>query len=40
LNLSVADVDLPNAVLTVRDTKFFKSRLVPIGRQVRPYASQ
>jgi integrase/recombinase XerD len=34
LNLSVADVDLPNAVLTVRDTKFFKSRLVPIGRQL------
>ncbi len=30
LNLSVADVDLPNAILTVRDTKFFKSRLVPI----------
>ena len=34
LNLSVADVDLPNAVLTVRDTKFFKSRLVPIGRHL------
>jgi site-specific recombinase XerD len=34
LNLSVADVDLPNAVLTVRDTKFFKSRLVPIGRDL------
>jgi integrase len=34
LNLSVADVDLPNAVLTVRDTKFFKSRLVPLGPQL------
>jgi integrase/recombinase XerD len=34
LNLSADDVDLPNAVLTVRDTKFFKSRLVPIGRQL------
>jgi site-specific recombinase XerD len=34
LNLSVADVDLPNAILTIRDTKFFKSRLVPIGRHV------
>jgi integrase/recombinase XerD len=32
LNLTVADVDLPNALLTIRDTKFFKSRLVPIGR--------
>jgi integrase/recombinase XerD len=31
LNLAVADVDLPNAVLTIRDTKFFKSRLVPLG---------
>ncbi|HTU17491.1 MAG TPA: tyrosine-type recombinase/integrase [Gemmataceae bacterium] len=34
LALSVADVDLPNALLTVRDTKFFKSRLVPIGQQL------
>jgi integrase len=31
LNLSVADVDLPNRLLTIRGTKFFKSRLVPIG---------
>lgn len=31
LNLSVDDVDLPNALLTVRNTKFFKSRLVPIS---------
>lgn len=31
VNLSVADVDLKNALLTVRDTKFFKTRLVPIG---------
>ena len=30
LRLSVADVDLPNSLLTIRDTKFFKSRLVPI----------
>jgi site-specific recombinase XerD len=29
--LTVADVDLANALLTIRDTKFFKSRLVPIG---------
>jgi integrase/recombinase XerD len=34
VNLSVADVDLGNAVLTVRDTKFFKTRLVPIGRDL------
>jgi integrase/recombinase XerD len=34
LALSVADVDLPNALITVRDTKFFKSRLVPIGSQL------
>jgi integrase/recombinase XerD len=31
MGLSVADVDLANSLLTVRDTKFFKSRLVPIG---------
>lgn len=34
LNLTVADVDLADALLTVRDTKFFKSRLVPIGRDL------
>ena len=34
LHLTVADVDLPNAMLTVRDTKFFKSRLVPIGQRL------
>lgn len=34
LNLSVADVDLPNALLTIRNTKFFKSRLVPIGEEL------
>lgn len=31
LALTAADVDLAGAVLTVRDTKFFKSRLVPVG---------
>jgi integrase len=31
LRLSAADVDLANALLTIRDTKFFKSRLVPVG---------
>ena len=34
LALSVADVDLPNAIVTVRESKFFKSRLVPVGPQL------
>jgi integrase len=34
LQLSIADVDLANSLLTVRNTKFFKSRLVPIGRKL------
>jgi site-specific recombinase XerD len=29
-----SDVDLNSDVITVRDTKFFKSRLVPIGRDL------
>lgn len=36
LSLTNADVDLPNAILTVRNSKFFKSRLVPLG----PMATQ
>ena len=31
LSLTITDVDLAGAVLTVRDSKFFKSRLVPLG---------
>src|SRR5947208_16382784 len=31
LSLTVGDVDLANRILTVRDSKFFKTRLVPIG---------
>ena len=31
LSLTVGDVDLANRVLTIRDSKFFKTRLVPIG---------
>jgi site-specific recombinase XerD len=42
LRLSVPDVDLANSLLTIRNTKFFKSRLVPIGvdltRVLRDYA--
>ena len=29
--LTVADVDLDSSVLAVNDTKFYKSRLVPVG---------
>lgn len=31
LRLSLRDADLHSRVLTIRDTKFFKSRLVPLG---------
>jgi site-specific recombinase XerD len=31
LRLSVTDVDLAHSLLTVRDSKFFKSRLIPIS---------
>jgi site-specific recombinase XerD len=31
LSLRFSDVDLANCILTIRDTKFFKTRLVPIG---------
>lgn len=34
LNLSAADADLENSLLTIRDTKFFKCRWVPIGRDL------
>ncbi len=34
LALSVADVDLANALLIVRDSKCFKSRLVPVGQHL------
>ena len=44
LNLTIADVDLADAVLTVRNAKFFKSRLVPVtGRladSLRAYAER
>jgi len=34
LALNVEDVDLTHRVLTVRQTKFYKSRLVPIGKDL------
>ena len=43
LCLNMADVDLSQAILTVRDAKFFTSRLVPIGerlnQKLRQYAA-
>jgi integrase len=34
IRLRLADVNLDDAVITIRDTKFYKSRLVPLGRDV------
>jgi site-specific recombinase XerD len=34
IGLTVADIDLAERVLTVRNTKFYKTRLVPIGPQL------
>lgn len=34
LSLTMADVDLGQAILRVRETKFFKSRLVPLGQDL------
>jgi integrase/recombinase XerD len=34
LSLCLCDVDLVNRVLTIRETKFYKSRLVPIGHKL------
>lgn len=34
LRLDVGDVDLNEAVLTIRQTKFFKMRLVPLGKDL------
>ena len=42
--LTLEDVDLPDALLTVRNTKFHKTRLVPVGPQLadalRAYAAK
>lgn len=34
LSLNLEDVDLPEAVLTIRNTKFYKTRLVPLGSEL------
>jgi integrase/recombinase XerD len=35
LSLRMADVDLPGGLLHIRETKFYKSRLLPIGMNLR-----
>ena len=35
LSLTMADVDLSDALLQIRETKFYKSRLVPIGTDLQ-----
>ena len=34
LQLTIQDVDLNNSLITVSDTKFYKSRLLPLGTQI------
>jgi site-specific recombinase XerD len=38
--LTLADVDLPGAVITVRNTKFHKTRIVPLGFQLNQVIAQ
>ena len=38
--LTLEDVDLSGAVITIRDTKFHKSRLVPIGQKLTQAMAQ
>jgi integrase len=44
LNLARADIDTDNAILTVRETKFYKTRLVPfcpkLGQALAQYVAQ
>ncbi len=40
LGLKLADVDLDNAIITIRNTKFFKSRLVPISAELMNVLSE
>ncbi len=35
LHLTLADFDMDTGVLTIRETKFFKSRFVPVGNDLR-----
>ena len=36
LALTLADVDLPERLLTIRTSKFYKTRLVPVGPELTP----
>jgi site-specific recombinase XerD len=38
--LPLEDVDVPNALLTVRNTKFHKTRLVPLGTDLQQVMTQ
>jgi site-specific recombinase XerD len=38
--LTLEDLDLPNAVITIRDTKFNKTRLVPLGLELNRAMAQ
>ncbi len=38
--LTVKDVDVPNSLLTIRNTKFHKTRLVPLGPQLTQIIAQ
>src|SRR5437899_12773735 len=40
LRLRLIDVDLGVGLVTIRGTKFYKSRLVPLGRDVRKLVQQ
>jgi site-specific recombinase XerD len=40
INLTLADVNLPQSLLTIRETKFYKTRLVPTGAQLTKSLSQ
>lgn len=40
ISLTLADVDLDQALITIRETKFRKTRLVPIGQQLNHALSQ
>lgn len=40
LSLTLIDVDLAQAVLTIHDSKFFTTRLVPVGTQLNEALSQ
>jgi site-specific recombinase XerD len=40
LSLNLADVDLGEAVIVIRDTKFYKTRLVPLGSELNDVMSK